>query len=155
MVTDTTEDYANRNEKLADDTRQKWIATLAIGNGAALFAVFSLAFKEGQFIYPGPSLFAGWTFLFGVVVASIAQVSASAEMRFHELYWRTLANQETCIRGGAVEKAKGLQSMIDTHDRKGDEAGYISGWSALFSGIAFIVGVAVPLGAITRAYLAG
>lgn len=153
MTPKTATDWADRSEHIADESRQKWVATLAIGNGAALFAVFSLAFENGELAYPGPSLIAAWLFFIGVVMASVSQLCAAAEMRFHELYWRFVGIREQWRSAGNNERAESFQQKIDLNDRKGDEAGRISGWCALLSGSAFIFGVAVPLVAITRSHL--
>lgn len=155
MSNDNYRVLANQNSVFADDSRQKWISTLAIGNGAALFAVFSLGFKDGAFLYPVPCLLAAWSFLLGVAAASVAHLSTSAEARYHEVYWRMKAAQQSFQEAGQPGAVIALQPEVDKNDRLGDRAGLNGGIAALVACIAFVAGVAVPLASLTLKQLAG
>jgi len=141
----TTVTYANRDEAIADDVRQKWISTLAVGNGAALFLLFTVAIKDGALLAPPVSLSAGWLFFAGLIASSFAFLCLSASHRQSEIYWRLSYAKFQWDDLKEVEKAKALETDISNSDKLGNKMDNIATWSAIASSVMFICGVGTPL----------
>lgn len=151
---DIFKEMADRLEGVAAEARQKWINTLAVGNGAALFAVFSIGTKDGVLLFPQATLISAWLFLLGVVAASFAHLSSAATFHHLQVYWRWSSAERLFERLGDTAEVEALQPDLQEADSQGDLAEKGTGWAAAISSAAFVIGVAVPLGFLTARYLA-
>ena len=142
-------EFASRDEASANEVLQKWLSTLAVGNGAALFGALTIGFKDGQLYHPPVTLTAGWLFLFGVIAASYASVCLGASHRNNESYWRLSHAQDNWKSIDEVEKASALDADIRKHDKDGDTYAKCATISSIAASILFILGVGVPLGFLT------
>lgn len=149
MDTDVFKEMADRLETVAIEARQKWINTLAVGNGAALFAVFTLGIKDGVLFFPVATLASAWLFLVGVVAASFAHLNSAASVHHLQLYWRWSSTERTFERLGNKQEVEDLQPDLKKADEQSDLADAMTMWASAASSLAFILGVAVPLVMLT------
>jgi hypothetical protein len=153
MDVDNYKEMADRLETVATEAKQKWITTLAVGNGAALFAVFTLGIKDGVLLFPAATLFSGWFFLIGVIAASFAHLCSAASIHHLQLYWRWSSTEQIFERLGNMEEVEKLQPDLKQADEQGDLSDKCTMWASGVSSLAFVAGVAVPLAMITFRFL--
>lgn len=141
--------FATRDEEAADTVLQKWLSTLTVGNGAALFGALTLGLKEGQVHHPEVTLTSAWIFLIGVVAASAASVCLGAFHRSNEGYWRLSHAQDNWIAINKPAEAEALTAEISRLDTAGDSYVKWAWRSAIGASASFVVGVGVALAALT------
>lgn len=153
MEVDIYKGMADRLETVATEAKQKWINTLAVGNGAALFAVFTLGIKDGVLVFPAATIISGWLFLSGVIAASFAHLCFAASTHHLQLYWRWSSTEQTYKKLGDLKGVEEVQPDLKYADKQGDLADICALWASAVSSLAFVTGVAVPLIMLTIRFL--
>ncbi|WP_156459683.1 hypothetical protein [Brevundimonas sp. Root1279] len=152
-MTDLFKEKAARLEGINAEARLKWVTTLAVGNGAALFAAFSLGLKDGDLLFPAATLISAWLFLVGVGAASFAHLCEAALMHHMEMYWRWSSTEKVYEGLNDVDELASVRADLKKADEQGDHAEIGVAWASGISSLAFVLGVAVPLVMLTARHL--
>ena len=124
-----------------------WIAALSVGNGAGLFACFSVAQKDDATALLYLLLPSAWLFLFGLAAASVC---AFCQVAFHgkdEEYWR-LSDVNRIQEENDWPPHK-TDDELEALDVEGQRWGAASGYAAIISSCLFLLAVGLPLARIT------
>lgn len=91
-----------------------------------------------------------WIFLFGIIAASVSYVALGASYRHRENYYR-LSHADEMYKDAGLE-TKISPSEMEKEDKADEAAAAAAMWLAIGAAVAFVAGVAIPLGRLT--YLA-
>ncbi len=140
------ENLIEQSAAVANDVMKRWLTTLSVGNGAALFGAVTIATNHNSayayFLVPSM-----WLFLVGVSAASIAFACLGAAWRAQEQSWRFSASNSTWE---ALEKPENVeQQIVDELDEKTDRCLKWAALTAVVACVTFFLGVAIPLTQVT------
>lgn len=133
------------SSNVANDVMKRWLTTLSVGNGGALFGAATIAADDvGRTYLLIPSM---WIFLIGVSAASLAFAWLGSAWRADEEGWRFSAANTTWENIGQPEKVD--KTIVEHLERKADERRRLAASAAIAASVSFFLGVAIPLGQLS------